>query len=363
MGIFQRFDAWLWGAPTVNSRSEQTAIQAPWAPTDALVTFALDEALHGAIVEAGLTVTRDVALRIPPVKRAHDIICGLFAGITFEQRTGADVDADQPAWLYTSDSGISPYHTKWGLASDMFMNGWACQSFNADFTDSIHVPFGWWGIHKDTRQCVILDDVPVPAEFRANPRAVWLGYGSNGMLVDGIEAVLQSRAVTAAYDTRLDNPVALTILNIEGDRYDAMTKTSRRALRQEWNEGRRESATAVVPSYVSVDTNSAGTETSLYESARNAVRLDIANHAGVPASLVEGSKQAGGGGVDIKYSGVGEGGGVRNELYDFGVAKYVRAYEARMSLDDVSPTGKSVRGDLRDFFAAPNPTVNTPSED
>ncbi len=77
----------------------------------------------------------------------------------------------------------------------------------------------------------------------------------------------------------------------------------------------------------------------LYESGRNAVRLDIANHTGTPASLLEGTRQAGGGGTDIRYTGVANG-AMRGELWEYGSAKgFTLAFEARMSLDDIVPSG------------------------
>src|SRR5690606_7939771 len=77
----------------------------------------------------------------------------------------------------------------------------------------------------------------------------------------------------------------------------------------------------------------------LYESGRNAVRLDIANHTGTDAGLLEGTRQSGGGGTTIRYSGVANGAG-RNEMWDYSKAKQmVLAFQARLSLDDVCPSG------------------------
>lgn len=109
-----------------------------------------------------------------------------------------------------------------------------------------------------------------------------------------------------------------------------------------------------MPGQVSVD---------LYESGRNAVRLDIANHTSTPASLLEGVHQGGGGTANIKYTGVSDG-GERSELWDYGLAKRMMlAFEARMSLDDICEPGLSIRGDRSTFIAAPTPGTNPTSED
>lgn len=352
---------WDWLTAPVGTGTavqHQVAFQSPWAPTDSLSTFALDEALKGQLAESGL-LTREAALRIPGVKRSHDIICSLAAGLAYFQMDGAQRTTDQPKWLTNSLTNVSPYHRMWGVTSDQFMSGWACLGFNADHSDALHIPFGMWGVRDDGRTVGLVSGAPVPAEYTDHLVAIPLGYGSNGILNDGADAIHQAQKVADAYDNRLDNPVPLTVITIAGDRWDAMTKTQRRELRTQFVEGRIESATAMVPDYVKVDVS--GTlATDLYESARNASRLDLANHGGVPASLIEATRQGGGGGQDIRYSNDTT---ARNELYDFGVAKYVRAFESRMSLDDVSAPGLSIRADLSAYMASPGPTINSTSED
>ena len=49
---------------------------------------------------------------------------------------------------------------------------------------------------------------------------------------------------------------------------------------------------------------------------------------------------------------------------DYGPAKrMLLAFEARMSLDDIVASGKSIRGDLENMFATPDPTSTPTSED
>jgi hypothetical protein len=348
---------WLRG-PKLDA-THQVAIQSPWAPTDPLVTFAMDEALAGALAASGVT-TREVALTVPGVKRAHDILCSVAAGVPYFLMDGdTRVAADgQPAWLTNSASGVSPYHRAWGIASDQYMTGWAAVGFTSDRTDCLHIPMGMWGMDDKNRPQAV-KGAPIPSEYTDYLVAIPLGYGSNGLLVDGARAVQQARYVEDAYQHRIENPVALTIMTIAGERYDAMDKAKRRTLRDEWAEGRKKSSLGMVPDYVKIDT-AGQVSTDLYESARNASRLDLANHSGVPASLIEATRQGGGGGQDIRYSNDTS---QRNELYDFGAAKYVRAFEARMSLDDVCAPGLSIRADLSALMASPSPDTNPTSED
>jgi hypothetical protein len=336
------------------------AITSPWSPQDALVTWAVDQDLAAKIEGSQVVMTREKALRVPGVKRAHGIHVTDFAQVPFFQMRDAERTKDQPKWLTSSRSGIAPYQRMYGLGSDFFFYGWGCLSFTADMTDCLHVPYGLWEIQDDGT--VWIDPEKVPAEYRARPVAIPLGFGENGLLQDGADTLREARAIEDAYQKRLEDPVPLTILNIPHEAWVGMQPEERRQYRDQWVEGRRKSSTALkvaewsvdMPGQVAVD---------LYESGRNAVRLDIANHTSTPASILEGVHQGGGGTANIKYTGVANG-GERSELWDYGLGKRMMlAFEARMSLDDICEPGLSIRGDRSNFIAVPTPATNPTSED
>ena len=363
MGIFKKKINQAYGTPATT-----TGITTPWSPQDTLESFTA-EALKGITGEGKEPrLTREIALRIPGVKRAHGIVCTQFSGIPFFQMDGEAKTDDQPKWLTTSASGVSPYHRNYGAASDWFFYGWACFGFTAvpaedPEADCLHIPYGLWKI--DGNGDVQCDSELVDDKYKTYLVAIPLGYGENGLLVDGKDTLNQARKIEEAYLNRLDNPIPLTVLTLEDNLYFGYKKEERAAIRDEWNEGRRKNATALKPASMKVDLPGAATETNLYESGRNAVRLDIANHSALPASLIEGVRQGGsGGGTEMRYQGVGENGAARSELWDHGTAKrMLLAFEARCSLDDIVPSGKSLRGDLSNMFAAPNPNTTPTSED
>jgi hypothetical protein len=337
------------------------AILSPYSPSDTLQTFALSEAL-GADLASVNAVTRETALRIPAVKRSHDIVCGVLARMPWRQYAGDAELAKQPEWLTNSKSGVSPRNLRWGVASDLFLGGWAVIGFELDADkrpiDALHIPAGWWSPD------------PAAGGFKIDPRidprysqlvvAISLGYGSNGMLVDGFDTIQQSRLVEQAYSDRIENPIPSTDLTIAADRWDGWSKTEREEFRRLWIAGRSAAggSVALKPDWVTANYSGA-IPTDLFESGRNAVRLDIANHAGIPASLLEGSKHGGSSG-EMSYSNETD---RRNELWDFGLAKYADAIEARLSLDDVCPTGESIRVDTSNYLSVPTPTDPQTSED
>lgn len=362
MGIFKRDIAQVYAKRA--TMVPPVSIASPWNSQSTLVTWAVDDALRGLLGDThNRPLDRETALRIPGIKRAHGIICTQFAQIPFYEMAGTSRTADQPKWLTTSQSGIAPYHRNFGAASDWFFNGWACFGFTTDMTDCLHIPFGLWNMDEDGT--ITVDSDLVDEKYKAHLVAVPLGYGENGLLHDGKDTIEQARKIEEAYLNRLDNPIPLTVLSLRDDLYFGYTKQERAALRDEWNEGRRKNSTAMKPESMKVDLPGATVGSDLFETGRNAVRLDIANHVALPASVLEGVRQGGsGGGTEMRYTGVGESGSVRSELWDFGLAKrMLLAFEARMSLDDIVPTGNSIRGDLSNMHATPDPISNPTSED
>lgn len=339
------------------------AVASPWQPSDLLTQITIDNLIATEMREGNLIpVTRDIALRVPAIKRAHSIHCTLFSQVTFRQtdQTGTPT-AEQPQWLGNSQSGVSPYHRKYGIGSDLFFNGWAAVGFTEDKTDALHIPFGAWSVRSDGT--IDVDEAIVPSHYTAHVVAIPLGYGENGLLVDGVDTVREARLIESAYMDRLENPIPLTVLGIPKDVWESWSVDERKQYREQYVNARKASGGSVATKVAEWPIDFPGdVPVDLYESGRNAVRLDIANHTGTDAGLLEGMKQGGSGTSEIQYSGVSNG-ATRNEMWDYSRGKQmVLAFEARMSLDDVSPEGLAIRGDLSNFLSVPTPTAHPASE-
>lgn len=349
----------LTGGPAVQTSTILPV--SPFSPQDSLTDITVAQLWPEH--DTTKTLTDQTALRIGPVKRSYEIVCGVLARMPWRDYDGDTETADQPKWLVTTKTGIAPRSLRYGVVGDLFMHGWAVIGFELGDDgypiDALHIPRGWWTMNPQTGAVEV--DKAVDSRYTQLVVPIPLGYGSNGIMSDGIEALRDARAINSAYRDRIDNPIAQTILTVEAEQWMAWTKEEREEFRQMWIKGRQSAngATGMKPSFVTVDMPGA-LPTDLFESGRNANRLDIANHAGLPADLIEGSKQSGGG--DMHYS-TEAGGAQRNELWDFGLAKFADAIEARLSLDDVCPPGRSIRIDRSHYLTSPNPTTPITSED
>lgn len=333
-----------------------------YSPQDSIQSLFVADALGDLAQNAPLT--RDGALTIPAVARAHDIICGAIADMPWFQADENGRTKDQPEWLTNTATGIPPRDLRWGVASDLFMSGWAVIGFHKvgdTIVDALHIPAGMWAI-KDGQLEV---STKIDPRFRSLVVPIRLGYGSHGMLVNAANDIKDAATIRDAYRDRIENPVALTLLTVAAERWDQWSPEERREFLETYKNARstKGGATGMKPEWVTVDTSAGTLPTDLFESGRNGNRLDLANHAGLPASLLEGVRQGGsGGGTEMRYTGV-QNGAQRNEVWDFGLAKYPSAIAARLSLDDVSPKGLSIRVDTSAFLTAPTPPDQLTSED
>ncbi|HUG50384.1 MAG TPA: hypothetical protein VLZ78_05245 [Terrimesophilobacter sp.] len=344
--------------------------------------YSPQDSIHSMFVADALpvapdAVTRDTAFRVPAVDRAHDVICSVIADMPWVAYDGTRMVRDaetgeleptrleqQPEWLTNTKTGIPPYDLRWAVTSDLFMHGWAAIGFElgADGlpTDALHIPKALWSIKDGTIQV----NAQIDARYRQRVVPIRLGYGKNGMMVDALDDIKAARTIADAYRDRIENPIAHTTLTVEGDKWDGWSWSEREEMRQFWITGRaaKGGAVAMKPSWITADM-SGQLPTDLFESGRNANRLDLANHAGLPASMLEGVRQGGsGGGTEMRYTGV-QNGAQRSEVWDFGVRKYAGAIAARLSLDDVCASGHLIRLDTSRFLATPAPPEQQRSED
>lgn len=346
MGLWNWLVFGEWGStPT-------TAVASPFTPQDSLET-----AIVGEIFGVDPSViTPEIALRVPGLKRAIQMHADIVSTMPLVQYAagGAKVEP-QPRWLSSSASGVAPLIRTKGLVSDLALYGWAllgCEVDGATIVDAIHVPKQFW---KITSAGTLEVDNAIASRYRG--RWILIPLGAAGILADGIDTIRQARALDLARMVRLSAPPAGTELHLNSSQFDGMTRKEKQKLAHDYAEQRRQNTVSVTPSYVDVKEH--GKEAvDLFDSATNSIRLDIANHASVPASAIEGAKAGGGG--DMSYSNTAT---ERSELWDLGSRQFADAIAARLSLDDACAEGQYVAFDTSDAFAAPTPTTPPDLED
>jgi len=341
-----------WSGPTNATRpSVPTMPSTPWDTQDHLQT-ALESELFGL---DSTVITRDIAMRVPGVKRAVQVHKSIVAAMPLvAYRDGVKAEP-QPRWLQNSNSGIAPLIRMKGIVEDLVLDGWALLGCELDdekrIADAIHIPKRCWNFNS-ARQVELTEFV----DPRYLAQMILIPLGAEGLLTDGVDTIRQARAVDIARTTRLEAPPAGE-LHITDPRFDEMSRKEKLKQAQDYAESRQKLSVTVTPSYLELK-NHTGETIDLFDSATNSIRLDIANHAGVPASILEAASQSGG--SDMTYTGKGD---ERSELYDLGSRDYADAIAARLSLDDVCEPGVYIAFDRSDVFTVPTPLTPPVLED
>lgn len=295
-------------------------------------------------------------MRVPGLKRAIQIHADIISAMPLIQYKDGIAVEPQPRWLQNSASGIAPLVRTKGLVKDLALEGWAllgCELDGDTIIDAIHIPKAtYWKFTNDGQV-----EFTKPVESRWQGKLILIPLGDNGILIDGVDTIRQARALDLARTTRLESPPAGTELHITDPEFDGMTRKERLREVKMYAEQRRQSSVSMTPSYLEVKEHS-GEAIDLFDSATNSIRLDIANHASVPASVIEGAVATGGG--DMNYTGKGD---ERSELYDLGSRQFADAITAALSQDDVCPEGEYIAFDKSELFAVPTPTTAPVLED
>lgn len=350
MGIWNWLVTGEWGTTTT---APTTGVVSPWASQDSLETALVGE-IFGVDPDV---ITRDTAMRVPGLKRAIQVHADVVAAPLVQYARGGVKVEPQPRWLQSSDSGIAPLIRTKGLVRDLALEGHALLGCRLDsfgqIDDAIHVPTSMWKLNNDAT--ITINEAIAPA-YRQ--KLIYIPLGTPGILTDAIDTIRQARALDIARTVRLSAPPAATELHLNDSTRDDITAKEKEKLAKNYSDTRRKFSVSVTPSYLDVKENGAG-QVDLFESATNSIRLDIANHASVPASVIEGAKTSGGGG-DMTYTGKGD---ERSELYDLGSRQFADAITARLSLDDVCGEGQYIAFDRSADFAVPTPTTPPVLED
>lgn len=343
-----------------------TGLSSPWADRSSLATgVIIAEAL--GIELSKLPLGRDSAIQLPPVARLRNLLVSSIAPLPLvAMRGAARLEADdQPTFLYRTDAADTPYDRMAWTVDDLLFHGsslWALQRGAASagakhgpILDAVRVPWDAWTV-KHRRVHVELPGVTGPAD----PAEVLVfAHPSRGLLRDASTTLRAAEAIERAYTSRARNPIPLTVIRhaTGSTAADELTEPEITNLLDQWAEARRgdDGALGYLPPSLVLETPGADV-TSMLENARNASRIDIANHGGVPVSMLDG-------GVAEESMTYRNATGEVSRFYTETLAYWLDPIAARLSQDDVVPRGQSVRFDLSKFDQPAPPATGVPVED
>ena len=327
MGIFERFRDWI-----IPGASGYTAIASPWSPYPShLAEIAIPDILGAA---PGGRMTRESASRIPALQRARGLIVTTIARLPIVAVDDSGEESPAPAWLSSTSGPVSPFHRMLWTADDLFFYGLSLWAVDRDSAGTVvaaaRIPYEQWRVSDDN--AILVDDKPVNSD-----EVVLIPGVTEGILIHGADSLTQAVKLSAAASRAADNPAAQVELHQTNEA--PMTNKEIDALISRWTKARRgeNGGVAYTSSGIEVKEHGASNEHLLLE-GRNAAAVDIARHAGIPATMIDATLS----GSSISYQNTAA---RMSELVTFGLSPIMAAISSRLSLDDVTPPGVNLEFD------------------
>jgi hypothetical protein len=326
-----------------------------------------DVAFNLGLDTEAFPLTRAGAMRVPAMARARNLTCGTIAALPLAAMRLDQPVTPAPYWAYGTDGQLgtltadqgrawavmpqAPLHRMVWTIDDLLFYGeslWVVTDRLATGYPSrmARVPFDHWTVQDGV--IVDLDSKPFPAADM-----VWIPALNEGVLGFG------AGSLRMAYELeRNAADVAMRPLRLELHQTSAAEMTP---------DERREAVTEVRNAMASNDgvlfTNNAleviehrVDSDALQLGARNASALDVARLANMPAMMLDATAQ----GASLEYQTMS---GRNQQWLDYGLALYMDAVEARLSMDDIVPAGQRVAFDTTDWTAPDASDTGPATED
>jgi HK97 family phage portal protein len=301
------------------------------------------------ILGGSTNTTRQLAMSVPAVARARNIICGTIGSLpltTFNRITGEYVDPHRV--INQPDPRVAGFVIYTWLAEDIFMYG-------AGYGQVLEMYSATDGGRVRAWTRVSPDRVTVDTDFK---NTTITGYKVDGMSVpnSGVGSLirfdggdegflhragktvnaavyLENAAVTYAKDPMPTLALKSTGTNLPAERIQSLLNA--------WRTARQSRATAFLNADVDIKEIGFDPKSLQLTEARQYVALELARAAGIPAYFLSAET------TSMTYSNaVSE----RRSLVDFSLRPILKAIEERLSLPDFVPNPVMVRFDLDDFL-------------
>lgn len=324
-------------------------LRSPFAQTTPHELVYADVFPDGAF--GGKAFTRADAMKVPAIAAARNRVIEHLAGRPLVDHLAGAPAKTQPAWLTSTRSAlaISPYQRMLASLDDHIFDGvtaWAVnRGANNQITgDAIHIPIDRWSM--DEYGVFYFDGEEVPAE-----QVLVIPAAMPGLLHVAQETIEGGLAIERAWRARARNPVPSIIL--EEREADSMGQEEAEAWVGAIAAARRnpDGGVMFVPAKIAAKFEE-HTGESFLENARNAIRIDVANYFNLTAQSVEASKAQ----STLTYETAETADAQTTDRMAF----WSEPIEARLSLDDVVPSGHRVRFN---FASEHHPITGTPTED
>jgi hypothetical protein len=345
------------GAAAVSS----VGILSPWGDDSFLERVVVPDVWPAA---TPLPMTRGEAMLVPAVARARHLICGTVARTPLLAMRADTPVAPQPYWMQGTDGQLGELteaqRSRWGLitgqspfqrmlwtADDVLFYGCSLWlNTRPDPQDGrplrlVRVPYGSWTVDETTGHITDLDAQPFAAG-----QVVLIEGMSEGVLATGCRTIRTAGELETTTADVAARPFRLEIHQVSDAVLDPVERAElvaevRRALAD---------SSGILFTNSALETKDHPLESGeLLTGGRNAAALDVARHMNVPGDLIDATSEGG----SLTYSTVES---KNSQFIQYGLAAYMDAITAALSMDPVLPAGQRAAFDTSQLTLAPSST-------
>lgn len=301
-------------------------------------------------------VDRYAAMCVAPVVRGRDLIVGGIADLPLVVLKGNDPVPTQPTWAYRTDD-VSPWHRMAFTIEDLIFDDcslwWRDNNEDGSIKSAYRIPTEYWRVNADRK--IEVQTTEGSFEVQDAKNLIYIPGPGGGLLHTAQDTIRGARRMERAWVARTASPIPPTLFVQTQE--ETATDADVAGLVNGWAAARMNSETAgtafvpwgLTPMFPPVNDDSA-----MFIEGRNAVRLDIANHLNIPASLLDGSTAT----ASLTYVTAD---GQRSSFHEQSIRYWTAPIEHRLSMDDIVPRGQRVRFDIS--YQTQAPPYGEPGED
>lgn len=305
------------------------AVASPWIDRPTHLDPVVMRDIFGADLRIPRAITREEAVRVPALARARGLIVTTIARLPLVavDDDGENMPDATPDFITDTRGPVTPFHRMLWTADDLFFYGWSLWAVARDGAGHViaaeRVARERWAMTSDGA-------VEVDGRPAADRDVVLIPGVTEGILTHGAATLDQALRIAAAVTRASENPVPQVELHQLNDA--PMTTADIEELKLDWMRAGRGENGGVAFTNGAVEARPHGTDAGqhLLIDGRNAVAVDIARHAGIPAPMIDATLA----GSSLSYENTAS---RMSELVTFGLAPIMAAIAARLSQDDVTP--------------------------
>ena len=339
MGLFRKAEA-------TSNENERSSLKAQYAPQ-----ILGDQFVNGYNYYYAPAVSRNDAMTVPSVKRCRDLIAGTISTIPLEyykKSTGEKIAP--PRWVEQPSINQPLFVTLYWTVDSLLMFGTAYWQIKEVYAEDGRMARAEWIANDRVTYATDFPNQFVTQYYVDGVAVPMSGLGSlitfqkdEGLLTTSARTIRSAIDIDKAAAVAAQTPMPSGYIRNNGADLDPKEVAG---LLSAWKQARQNRATAYLTSTLEYNATSFSPKDMMYNEAKQNLATEIARACGVPPYYLSAEQNQ-----SMTYANVQD----ERRQFIWMIQPYIKAIEARLSMDDISTAGHYVKFAVDDTFLRVDP--------